>query len=645
MGEDESGRLKALVDTAVDGIILIDSAGTILRVNPACERLFGYAAAELLGNNVKQLMPEPYRASHDGYLERYQQTGEAKIIGIGREVLGQRKDGTVFPMHLSVGEAREEGKPVFVGIVHDLTELRNQELETREAAERLRAVVETAVDGVILIDRQGLIQMFNPACEQLFGYAANEVLGQNVKILMPAPYREEHDGYLRHYHSTGEARIIGIGREVEGRRKDGETFPMALSVGEAKLTSGSAYVGIIHDLTERKRTEEQLVQAQKMETVGQLAGGIAHDFNNLLTVIVGNAEELAESLTERPDLRAMAEQSVEAAERGAELTRRLLAFSRRQILRPESADAAELIQRLEPLLRRTLRGDVELYLDLPDDLWEIVVDSGQLEASLLNLAVNAQDAMPRGGMLAIAATNLPVDERSLAGHGEINPGNYVMLSVTDDGTGMDRETLERVFEPFFTTKEIGEGTGLGLSMVYGFAKQSDGHVTIYSEPELGTTVRLYLPASAGVITAIEPSNVIPFNRTLEIHEQDCRILVVEDDPFVRVYAVNCLGSMGFQVVSAENAREAQRRIEEGPAFDILFTDIVMPGGVNGWELAQRAEKLQPGIKVLLTSGYALDALKKARRLPPDASVLPKPYRRSSLQVALRDLLHEESAAG
>ena len=372
--QDES-RLRTVVDTAVDGVILIDAEGRVLMFNPACERLFGYRVDEVVGQNVKMLMPSPYRDEHDRYIDNFRRTGDKKIIGIGREVTGQRKDGSVFPMDLSVGEAKEKDGSIFVGIIHDLTERKKAEQEIREVATRLKALVETAVDGVIMMDGGGSVLMFNPACEKMFGYDAAEVIGQNVKMLMPSPYREEHDGYLENFHRTGERKIIGIGREVTGQRKDGSIFPMDLSVGEAK--GGEAiFVGIVHDLTERKQTEAQLVQAQKMETVGQLSGGIAHDFNNLLTVVVGNAEVLSDYLRARPDLQALADAIVQAGERGAELTQRLLAFGRRQTLQPAEIDGNALVKGMEKLLRRMLSETISIRTMLEPDLWTAYADSG-----------------------------------------------------------------------------------------------------------------------------------------------------------------------------------------------------------------------------------------------------------------------------
>jgi PAS domain S-box-containing protein len=631
--EDES-RLRAVVETAVDGVILIDAQGRIQVFNPACEKLFGYRADEVIGQNVRMLMPPPYRDEHNRYLANFRRTGEKKIIGIGRTVTGQRKDGSTFPMDLSVGEAKHNGDSIFVGIIHDLSEREHAARVITDALASIKAVVDTVVDGVIMIDAQGIVQTFNPACEKLFGYRADEVIGRNVKMLMPVPYRNEHDRYLENFHRTGERKIIGIGREVTGQRKDGTTFPMDLSVGEAKQEGESIFVGIIHDLTERKQTEAQLVQAQKMETVGQLSGGIAHDFNNLLTVVVGNAEMLSDMLKARPDLKALADAIVQAGERGAELTQRLLAFGRRQTLRPEEIDCNELVTGMERLLRRMLSEAIEIRSALEANLWTAYADAGLLENAILNLAINARDAMKDGGSLTITTANVPLDTRYRELHPEVNPGDYVMVSVTDDGHGMPKDVLEHVFEPFFTTKEVGKGSGLGLSMVYGFVKQSNGHVAIYSEPGLGTTVRIYLPA---VTNAAERApSLVPAEAAFATGRES--VLVAEDDPFVRSYAVTCLSNLGYRVIEAVDGREALQRLNDGAQADILFTDVVMPGGMNGWDLAERARQIRPGLKVLLTSGYALETLAERGRLPAGAIILNKPYRKAELAKRLREAL-------
>ena len=624
-----------MVDTAVDGVILIDAAGIILMFNPACERLFGYPASEVVGRNVKILMPAPFHEEHDLHLGHYQETAERRIIGIRREVVGSRKDGTTFPMDLSVGESRQEDETVFVGIIHDLTERRHQERVLIQFAARMHAVVETAVDGVILIDAHGLVSVFNPACERLFGYTAEEVIGRNVKMLMPAPFHGEHDGYLSNYRNTGERKIIGIGREVTGSRKDGSTFPMDLSVGEAKQDGESIFVGIIHDLSERKRTEEQLVQAQKMEVVGQLSGGIAHDFNNLLTVIIGNAELLGAKLKVRPDLKQYCETIIHAGERGAELTQRLLAFSRKQSLVPISFDCNELIKDMQLILRRTLRENVEIRVNLDQTLAHGYADPSQLESAILNLALNAQDAMSQGGTLSISTESAILDHSYQDGHPEVVPGNYMLITVTDDGTGMSPEVRDRVFEPFFTTKEVGKGSGLGLSMVYGYVKQSNGHVAVYSEPGLGTSVRLYLPTAKSPATGkVQPPTHEEFAPT-----GTGMVLVVEDDPFVRGYAVASLESLGYQVMTAADGPEALQKLRRyANQIDALFTDVVMPGGMGGKELAEQAVALVPRLRVLLTSGYPLESMAAGIQLNPARQILHKPYRKAELARRMRDLI-------
>ncbi|WP_426408135.1 PAS domain S-box protein [Bradyrhizobium ganzhouense] len=490
----------------------------------------------------------------------------------------------------------------------------------RESVTRLTAIVETAVDGVILFDAQARILLFNPACERLFGYRADEVMNLDIGMLMS----EERPSSARHAQrfATGEA---------AGLRKDGSTFPMNLSVGQAWQDGELIYVGIIHDLTRRKLTEQQLQQAQKMETVGQLSGGIAHDFNNLLTVIIGNAEHLSEQLKARPDLRQFADDICESGERGAELTRRLLAFSRRQLLQPTAIDCRELLESMLKLLKRTLRENIEIKTAFGPGTIQAFADRAQLESAVLNLALNAQDAMPTGGHLTLSTELAAIDEDYRALHPEVASGAYALIAVTDDGEGMTPEVIEHAFEPFFTTKEVGKGSGLGLSMVYGFAKQSDGHVSIYSEQGLGTTIRIYLPCAGG---GQSPTDVLDSEDTAPRGHET--ILIAEDDPFVRSSVILRVEALGYRVVAAVNGREALQRLRADPGIDMLFTDIVMPGGMSGWELADHARRIRPGLPVLFTSGYALETLVEQGRAQAEAVVLTKPYRKAELAQRLRD---------
>jgi len=504
-----------------------------------------------------------------------------------------------------------------------LQQVRDAQRAMRESVARLTAIVETAVDGVFLFDAQDRILLFNPACERMFGYRADEVMNRNVGMLMPdadaAP--------------AGQARHFATGGEAIGLRKDGSTFPVDLSVGQARQDGELIFVGIVHDLTARKLTEQQLQQAQKMETVGQLSGGIAHDFNNLLTVIIGNAEHLSEQLKERPDLRRFADDICQSGERGAELTQRLLAFSRRQLLQPQTIDCRSLLDSMFKLLKRTLREDIEIRTTSGPGTILAFADRAQLESAVLNLALNAQDAMPSGGHLTLSTELAAIDDDYRALHPEVAPGAYALISVTDDGEGMTADVTARVFEPFFTTKEVGKGSGLGLSMVYGFAKQSGGHVAIYSEAGLGTTARIYLPrANAGQSQPDLPDSEDAAPRGYET------ILIVEDDPFVRSSVIRRVEALGYRVIAAVKGKDALQQLRSDPSIDLLFTDVVMPGGMSGWELADQARRVRPGLPVLFTSGYALETLVEQGRAQAQAIVLTKPYRKAELAERLRDAL-------
>jgi len=613
---------------------MLDLTGHVTTWNTGAQRLKQFTAGEILGRHFREFYTEEEirRGEPERNLEIAEREGRFEANAWRR-----RKDGSRFWANLVIEPLKNEHGHLigFAKVTSDITERRRAEQVIREAGERIDAIIETIVDGVILIDRLGKIQTFNPACQKLFGYRSEEVIGQNVKMLMPPHYRDAHDAYLCNYHETGVRKIIGIGREVVGQRKDGSTFPMLLSVGEAKQDGEAIFVGIIHDLSERKRTEEQLVQAQKMEMVGQLSGGIAHDFNNLLTVIVGNSEFLGEQLGARQDLKQLADDIGRAGERGAELTQRLLAFSRRQMLRPVAIDCNHLLDSMHKLLRRTLREDIEIKTDFDPDLISAFADPAQLESALLNLALNAQDAMVAGGRLTLTTTNASLDDHYQSLHPEILPGEYVLVSVTDDGEGMPKEIIQRVFEPFYTTKEVGKGSGLGLSMVYGFTKQSNGHVSIHSAPGLGTTVRMYLPQ---VVTKLPRPSEKSRNDEGLVPRGTETILVVEDDPFVRSFVAMRLESLGYSVVAAIDGNDALRKLRTDIHIDILFTDIVMPGGINGWELADLAKQIRPGLPVLLTSGYALETLVQQGRLEAGAMVLAKPYRRDALARRLREIV-------
>jgi len=388
---------------------------------------------------------------------------------------------------------------------------------------------------------------------------------------------------------------------------------------------------VAQQMEANERLQAQLQEAVKMRAIGQLTGGVAHDFNNLLTVILGNAEVLADELRSDPRLRALAEMTQSAAERGAELTNRMLAFARQQALEPRAIDANKLIAGMDGLLRRTLGEDQEIEVVRRAGLWPTMVDPSQLESALLNLAINARDAMPKGGKLTIETANAHVDDEYAASHDEVKPGQYTMISISDSGEGMSRETMERAFEPFYTTKGVGKGTGLGLSMVYGFVKQSGGHVKLYSEIGNGTTVKLYLPRA----DAVEAEAVTAAASERGGSET---VLVTEDDDMVRAHVGRMLRDLGYTVIMASNGPEALKIVDSGAAFDVLLTDVIMPGGMNGRELADAAAVRRPGLKVLFMSGYTENAIVHHGRLDPGVQLLHKPYRRRDLAAKLRRVI-------
>jgi PAS domain S-box-containing protein len=521
-----------------------------------------------------------------------------------------------------------------------MTLIGGQPASPEAQAAKLRGILETAVTAIITIDQHGSIESINPATERLFGYSASELIGQNVNILMPEPYRGEHDGYIANYlATTGTQKIIGIGREVNGRRKDGTTFPLHLSVSEFSADGQRHFTGMIHDLSDRKRVEEalreserRLAQLEKMEAVGQLTGGIAHDFNNLLLVISGNLELLEPRLA-NDDSRTLLREAKDAAALGSKLTDQLLTFARRRHMDAQVIQLNEQVVGITDMLRRTLGEQVVLSTSLARNVWAIQADASQLHSAIVNMAVNARDAMPQGGKLVLETRNIVLDADHSDFHPELKPGEYVQLSISDTGSGMPAEVRDHVFEPFFTTKEKGRGTGLGLAMVYGFVKQSGGHVTIYSEIGLGTTFNLYFPRVDGGVPRSSP-------RAKEHADPQARgtILVVEDDERVRRLTITRLKMIGYEVLEASDGPKAIDILTKDHAVDLVFTDLIMPGGMSGREVAVRARELKPGVKVLLTSGYAEELVHGEDLEREQLKVLRKPYHQADLGVAVREAL-------
>jgi PAS domain S-box-containing protein len=756
-------KFRMAIDASPSGQIMIDGNGAIVLVNAEIERVFGYTREELIGQPVEILVPPDQRGSHAQHRTAYVAAPTARRMGVGRDLRGVRKDGTQFPVEVGLNPINTPSGPMVLGMIVDISERKRAEAELRDYAEREQlfiAAVESSDDAIVTKTLDGIITGWNPGAERLFGYSADEAIGQSINIIVPEPlhgevrrllerlrqgqkinhhetvriskdgrpihvslsispvrsasgeiigsakvarditdqkkaaadlldserlargiidtsldafvqmdeagriidwnaqaqslfgwsrdeaigqiladlvvperYRQRHRDGLARFLASGKSEILGKRIELDALRRDGSEVEVELSVTALRQRGGHAFNGFIRDLTAQRAAEDQLRQAQKMEAVGQLTGGIAHDFNNMLTVITGTIDILANGVADRPQLAGIVKLIGEAADRGAELTSQLLAFSRKQPLQPRETDINALILEAAKMMRPTLGAQIEIESFLEDGAWPTLVDPTQLTTAVVNLGLNARDAMPDGGTLTLETSNVVLDEHYAAANRDVQPGDYVMIAVSDTGTGIPEVIIDKVFEPFFSTKEVSKGTGLGLSMVYGFVKQSGGHIKLYSEEGHGTTIKLYLPRvvrSADRLAVSVPAG--PIERG---HET---ILIVEDDAMVRKYVTTEVQSLGYATLAAANAAEALALIDGGADFDLLFTDMIMPGKMNGRQLAEEAAKRRPQLRVLFTSGYTENAIIHNGQLDSGVLLLAKPYRKTDLARMLRSAL-------
>lgn len=502
--------------------------------------------------------------------------------------------------------------------------------EFEEERERSSAILNNMVDGVITIDKCGTIEMYSPAAQEIFGYTADEVIGKSVEMLMPKSQAAHHDSYMTRYQQTNQAKIIGIGREVIGKRKNGTEFPMQLAIGEIKRGNDPVYVGNIHDLTERNNRDAIILHSQKMQAIGQLTGGIAHDFNNLLASVIIDLELAAEKISATSEAGGLITDAISSAQRGAGLNKSLLAFSRKQQLSPRPINLDHQLKNVVEILRRTVGETIHLEVNTSSDLWHCHADPDQIENAIINLAINARDAMPNGGNLTIDLFNANLTDKYTAQKSEVEPGDYVVVALTDNGIGMAQEVKNRAFEPFFTTKPIGKGTGLGLSSIYGFAKQSGGNLTLYSEDGVGTTIKLYIPRSTDKVRS--GSSAIA-----EADPQGAgeHILLVEDDEFLRRSVKRSILSLGYKVQEAMSGVQALELASQKADFDILLTDIVLGGEMDGPTLAQELKDRNPDLSILFMSGYTDNAVVHQGKVNSDVKLLNKPFTKSELAVAIR----------
>jgi PAS domain S-box-containing protein len=627
-------RFQAIVQNAPFVTYLKDTEGHYLFYNKESERVFHITGTEFIGKTIRDVYPHAADAALIDELDRrVVETGEPVVSEVRMPTTTELEWALVikFPIRDETGRIIAIG-----GFDLDVSKQKHAELALerseaqRQASEqRFRQIVDLVQEG-IWIHVGGTIQFANPAAARLFGAALPEdLIGRSIFSLLHPDDRERAIERTRTATATrqgvpvAEMRVMGLDGKTRIAELQGVPF---MQDGQMHIVSSG------RDVTAQREAEARLHQAQKMDVVGQLTGGVAHDFNNLLTVIIGRLDLEPERLP--AEIRPSIEQALRAAERGAALTHRLLAFSRRQTLVTGPLDCNQLAGGMEDLLGRALGEHVEIEMRLDAGLWQASADKGQVENALLNLAINARDAMPGGGHLTIETKNVHLDEDYVAHNPDVIPGDYVMLAVTDTGTGMAPEVLEHAFEPFFTTKGVGKGTGLGLSMIYGFAKQSRGHVKIYSEVGHGTTVRLYLPrlaaaALAATSSAAEPSTHPRGGET---------VLVVEDDVQVRGFVLSQLRDLGYRVLEAADGPQAQAILESDAAIDLLFTDVVMPGGLTGRQLAEAAKSKRPALKTLFTSGYTEDSVLRLGQLDPGVRLLSKPYRRQELAQRIREAL-------
>jgi PAS domain S-box-containing protein len=620
---NERERLfSAVVESSNDSIIAVGLDGVITAWNKAAERLFGHSAEEAVSQHIDLIVPPDRRDEARDILDR---------VGRGEhleqfETLRLHKSGREVNVSLGVSPIRSAAGWI-VGaskIARDITESRRtQRALDREIEERQR-IFETSQDLILVTDTAGNFVQISPSSRIILGYEPSEMVGRSaVEFIVP----DDLDNTRSEMRSARRGQQM---RNFEARYRHKEGHIVVLNWMGTWSEPVRRHFFIGRDLTEKQAAEAQFRQAQKMDAVGQLTGGVAHDFNNILTVITGTIGILGDAVADRPELASIAKLIDDAAERGAQLTKHLLAFARKQPLQPREVDVNALAMEAAKLLHPTLGEQIEVSPKLSENAWSAQADPNQLTTAILNLALNARDAMPLGGKITLETRNIYLDEGYASIHSDVAVGNYVMVAVSDTGTGISPENLERVFDPFFTTKDIGKGTGLGLSMVFGFVKQSGGHVKIYSEVGHGTSVKIYLPRSSGL-----PETASEAEASGNVRGGNETILIVEDDALVRKYVITQIASLGYGTLQASNAAEALKLVESGVPIDLLFTDVIMPGGMNGRQLVETATKLRPALRVLYTSGYTENAIVHHGRLDAGVLLLAKPYRKPELARMIR----------
>ena len=631
-------NFSLLVGSIVDyAIYMLDPEGNITNWNRGAERIKGYQADEVVGKNFSGFYTPEDRAQNLPARALATALREGRYEAEGWRV---RKDGSRFWASVVIDPIFDQGNLLgFAKITRDVTERRQNETALIESERQSRGVIDTALDGFAQLDEAGCILEWNPSAQAMFGWSREEAVGRRLSDLVVAP---ENGARFAEYLPPPPRSGLSPsgGGQIEAITRAGHKLIMELSISVLVMNDGQRFNVFMRDLTEKILIEAQLRQSQKMEAVGQLTGGLAHDFNNLLQGIIGSLDliQLRINAGRSADIDRFVVGALTSANRAAALTHRLLAFSRQQPLDPKPTDANLLVASMEDLLRRTIGEQIQLEFELAADLWSTLCDSNQLESALLNLSINARDAMPTGGRLTIRSHNADIDPMRAGKLRDVACGEYICIDVSDDGSGMPQDIVERAFDPFFTTKPAGQGTGLGLSMVYGFARQSNGYCEISSEPGRGTTIRLYLPRYSAQIQAAlpAPASHSPAGKG-EV------VLVVEDEPVVRNIVLEVLHQLGYQALEAYSGEAGLEVLGSGQAIDLLVSDIGLPG-LNGRLLADAAKELHPGIKVLLMTGYAASAALADGFLAPGMELITKPFTVQALALRIREMIENTEHA-
>ncbi|HLF84940.1 MAG TPA: PAS domain S-box protein, partial [Blastocatellia bacterium] len=625
-------RFRRIFEHAAVGIARISLDGKWLMVNQRLCAILGYTQAELLERTFQEMTPdEDLDGSFAG--REVLLAGERETYALEKRYL--RKDGSLVWTRVSVSLVRDaSGNPEsFLSVIENITERKHAE----EALVRLVTAVEQAAESIVITDTDGTIQYVNPAFERTTGYSREETIGQNPRMLKSG---KQEPAFYADLWETINRGDVWTGHFIN-RKKDGTLYEEEATISPVRDASGNVvnFVAVKRDVTKEVGLENQLMQAQKMEAVGQLAGGIAHDFNNLLTAVIGYSQLALRNLDDRNPLRADISEIEKAGLRAAELTGQLLAFSRKQVFQPKKLALNALVTDLQKMLRRLIGEDIELAAVLDLELGTVKADPGQLQQVIMNLIVNARDAMPEGGKLTIETASVDLDSDYAAQHLEVIPGAYCMLAISDNGCGMDEETRSHIFEPFFTTKGLGRGTGLGLSTVYGIVKQSGGHISVYSEPGLGTTFQIYLPRVVEFAEDEEAQGEPP-----TLPNGDETLLLVEDETAVRELAARVLRDRGYCVLEASDPSEALRAIAGADEVQLLVTDVVMPQ-MSGRDLAEHLAPLRPDMRVLYVSGYTDRAIVHHGVLDEGTPFLQKPFTAEALVRKVREVLDARALAG